>query len=218
MLTNGVKILSGQLERKWNDEFYAGKLDEESEGRCSELENSFISLRSLTIWSASIAGTTMSSRPRTLLPRVRGLAGRDASLVAISDVVLEPMTPARGEPLRNPSVKRFHERFGQHAHSIAWYVDDVHAISARLDDAGFRLFNLVGKQVKPPHKASAVWTHPRETSGQLEFAVYGDYLLDPRMKAGWSSDRWRPPSARDRGRFLDRHRRQRYDESEATVL
>jgi len=88
-------------------------------------------------------------------------------------------------------VRRFHERFGQHAHSIAWYVDDVHAISARLDDAGFRLFNLVGKQVKPPHKASAVWTHPRETSGQLEFAVYGDYLLDPRMKAGWSSDRWR---------------------------
>ncbi len=119
------------------------------------------------------------------------LAGRDASLVAIGDVVLEPMTPARVEPLRNPSVKRFHDRFGQHAHSIAWYVDDVHAISAKLDDAGFRLFNLVGKQVKPPHKASAVWTHPRETPGQLEFAVYGDYLLDPRMKNGWSSERWR---------------------------
>ena len=119
------------------------------------------------------------------------LAGRNASLVVIGDVVLEPMTPARVEPLRNPSVKRFHERFGQHAHSIAWYVDDVHAISVRLDDAGFRLFNLVGKQVKPPHKASAVWTHPRETPGQLEFAVYGDYLLDPRMKKGWSSDRWR---------------------------
>lgn len=119
------------------------------------------------------------------------VAGRDASLVVIGDVVLEPMMPAGAEPLRNPSVKRFHERFGQHAHSIAWYVDDVNAISARLDDAGYRLFNLVGKQVKPPHKASAVWTHPKETPGQLEFALYGEVVLDPRMKTDWSGERWR---------------------------
>jgi catechol 2,3-dioxygenase-like lactoylglutathione lyase family enzyme len=119
------------------------------------------------------------------------LAGRDASLIAIGDVIMEPMTPAKVEPLKNPSVKRFHDRFGQHLHSIAWYVDDVQAISKALDEAGFRLFNIVGKQVRPPHKAAAVWTHPRETPGQLEFAVYGDYLADPRMKPGWSSDRWR---------------------------
>ena len=102
----------------------------------------------------------------------------------------QPMTPAKVEPLKNPSVKKFHDRFGQHLHSIAWYVDDVQAISTQLDQAGFRLFNIVGKQVKPPHKAAAVWTHPRETPGQLEFAVYGDNLADPRMKPGWSSDRW----------------------------
>ena len=119
------------------------------------------------------------------------LAGRNASLIAIGDVILEPMTPAKVEPLKNPSVKRFHDRFGQHLHSIAWYVDDVQAISSRLDDAGLRLFNIVGKQVKPPHKAAAIWTHPRETPGQLEFAVYGDYLADPRMKPGWSNERWR---------------------------
>jgi catechol 2,3-dioxygenase-like lactoylglutathione lyase family enzyme len=119
------------------------------------------------------------------------LAGRNASLIAIGDLVLEPMTPAKVEPLKNQSVKRFHARFGQHLHSIAWYVDDLQAISSRLDEANFRLFNIVGKQVKPPHKAAAVWTHPRETPGQLEFAVYGDYTRDPRMKPGWSSDRWR---------------------------
>lgn len=104
---------------------------------------------------------------------------------------MEPMTPAKVEPLKNPSVKRFHERFGQHLHSVAWYVDDLQAISARLDEAGFRLFNIVGRQVKPPHKAAAVWTQPRETPGQLEFAVYGDYTADPRMKPGWSTARWR---------------------------
>jgi catechol 2,3-dioxygenase-like lactoylglutathione lyase family enzyme len=119
------------------------------------------------------------------------LAGRVASLIAIGDVILEPMMPARGEPLRNPSVKKFHDRFGQHLHSIAWYVDDVQAISARLDEEGFRLFNIVGKTVRPPHTATAVWTHPRETPGQLEFALYTEAMPDPRMKAGWSSDSWR---------------------------
>src|SRR3984893_18402854 len=68
-------------------------------------------------------------------------AGRDASLIAIGDVIMEPMTPARVENLRNQSVKRFHDRFGEHFHSIAWYVDDVDAISQRLDQNKFRLFD-----------------------------------------------------------------------------
>ena len=62
------------------------------------------------------------------------LAGRDASLIAIADLVLEPMAPARGRELRNRSVQRFHDRFGEHFHSIAWYVDDVEAVARRLDD------------------------------------------------------------------------------------
>src|ERR1700681_3248822 len=44
-------------------------------------------------------------------------AGRDASLIAIGDVIMEPMTPAKVENLRNQSVKRFHDRFGEHFHS-----------------------------------------------------------------------------------------------------
>ncbi len=44
------------------------------------------------------------------------LAGRNASLIAIGDVIMEPMMPARVENFKNPSVKRFHERFGQHFH------------------------------------------------------------------------------------------------------
>ncbi len=61
------------------------------------------------------------------------LAGREASLIAIGDVIMEPMMPAHVENLRNQSVKKFHDRFGQHFHSIAWYVDDVEDISTRLD-------------------------------------------------------------------------------------
>src|SRR6266851_606912 len=119
------------------------------------------------------------------------LAGRDASLIAIGDVIMEPMSPARIENLRNQSDKKFHDRFGQHFHSIAWYVDDVADISQRLDQHNFRLFDIVGKQVKPPHKATAIWTHPRETPGQLEFALPGDFTPDPRMKSDWSSAYWR---------------------------
>jgi hypothetical protein len=52
------------------------------------------------------------------------MAGRDASLIAIGEVIMEPMMPARVANLQNPSVKKFHDRFGQHFHSIAWYVDE----------------------------------------------------------------------------------------------
>jgi catechol 2,3-dioxygenase-like lactoylglutathione lyase family enzyme len=118
-------------------------------------------------------------------------AGRDASVLAIGDVIMEPMTPARVEPLRNQSVKKFQDRFGQHFHSIAWYVDDVEAIATQLDAEGFRLYNMVGKVVKPPYKKIAIWTHPKETFGQLEFAEYSDFYPDPRMKPQWSSAPWR---------------------------
>ena len=135
------------------------------------------------------------------------LAGREASLIAIGDVVLEPMMPARVEELRNPSVKRFHDRFGQHFHSIAWYVDDVEDISRRLDGEHVRLYNLVGKQVRPPHGVTAVWTHPKETHGQLEFAVYADFIKDPRFEPGWSTERMARPPARHRRGVAHRRRR-----------
>ncbi len=119
------------------------------------------------------------------------LAGREASLIAIGDVIMEPMMPARVENLRNQSVKKFHDRFGQHFHSIAWYVDGVEGISTRLDQQSLRLFNIVGKQIKPPHGMTAIWTHPRETYGQLEFAVAGDFTKDPRFAPTWSNVFWR---------------------------
>jgi hypothetical protein len=118
-------------------------------------------------------------------------AGRDASLIAIGDVVMEPMSPARVANLRNPSVKKFHDRFGQHFHSIAWYVDDIEGISSQLDKSGLRLFNIVGAQVKPPHKMFAIWTHPKETHGQIEFALVQPHTIDPRFQPAWSNAYWR---------------------------
>jgi extradiol dioxygenase family protein len=119
------------------------------------------------------------------------LAGRDASLIAIGEVIMEPMMPARVANLQNQSVKKFHDRFGQHFHSIAWYVDNVQEISAQLDRNGLRLFNIVGKQVKPGEESFAIWTHPKDTHGQLEFAASGKYTIDPRLQPAWSNSFWR---------------------------
>ncbi len=119
------------------------------------------------------------------------LAGRDASLLAIGEVIMEPMMPARVANLQNQSVKKFHDRFGQHFHSIAWYVDNVAELSAKLDSEGLRLFNIVGKRVKPGEESFAIWTHPKETHGQLEFAVIGKYTIDPRLQPAWSANFWR---------------------------
>ena len=118
------------------------------------------------------------------------MAGRDASLIAIGEVVMEPMMPARVANLQNQSVKKFHDRFGQHFHSIAWYVDDVPQISAELAGNSLRLFNITGQQVKPAEERFAIWTHPKETFGQLEFAVIGKYSIDPRLQPAWSAAFW----------------------------
>ena len=119
------------------------------------------------------------------------LAGRDASLIAIGNVIMEPMMPARVANLQNQSVRKFHDRFGQHFHSIAWYVDNVQEISSQLDRNGLRLFNIVGKPVKPGEESFAIWTHPKDTHGQLEFAVIGKYTIDPRLQPAWSNNFWR---------------------------
>jgi catechol 2,3-dioxygenase-like lactoylglutathione lyase family enzyme len=118
-------------------------------------------------------------------------AGRDASLIAIGEVIMEPMTPAKVPNLRNQSVKRFHDRFGEHLHSIAFYVDDVPQISTHLDQHKLRLFDVTGRPVTPPNEKFAVWTHPRESHGQLEFAVIGTNTIDPRLQPAWSNEYWR---------------------------
>ena len=118
-------------------------------------------------------------------------AGRVASLMALSDIVMEPMMPAKVPNLRNESVKRFHERFGQHLHSIAWYAEDIPALSTRLGEQKLRLYDVAGRPVTPPNEQYAIWTHPKETQGQLEFAIIEKFTTDPRLQPAWSSDFWR---------------------------
>ena len=117
------------------------------------------------------------------------IAGRNASLIAIGDFIVEPMEPLRDSP--NQSVSRFLGRHGNHLHAVAFYVDDVPAMSLDLEKKGIRMWDIKGTPVKPPDEQFAIWTHPKQTHGQLEFAIVEPFTIDPRLQPAWSNDFWR---------------------------
>ena len=119
------------------------------------------------------------------------LAAREASLVLIGDLVMEPVMLAKVPDAERTPIGKFLARFGEHFHSIAWYVDNVGAMAADLTQRNLRLYDVTGKVVKPPLRAEAIWTHPKETHALLEFAVSGNYIADPRLQPGWTTAPWR---------------------------
>jgi catechol 2,3-dioxygenase-like lactoylglutathione lyase family enzyme len=118
-------------------------------------------------------------------------AKRDASLVAISDFVMEPIMLAKVPGAENSPIGKFYARFGQHFHSIAWYADDIAGMSTELSKQNIRMYDLVGSPIKAPTRSLGIWTHPKDTSGLLEFAVTGRFSIDPRLHPAWSPAFWR---------------------------
>src|SRR5260370_33179982 len=53
------------------------------------------------------------------------LAGREASLIAIGDVIMEPMMPAQESDATNQAVGQVHQRCGEPFPSVAWDVGVV---------------------------------------------------------------------------------------------
>ena len=120
------------------------------------------------------------------------LAVRDASLLTIGEVVMEPLSLAKVPDAEKSPIGKFKSRFGQRFHSIAWYVEDVAGLAAQFDRHQIHMFNLVGKPVKAPVKpGTAIWTQPRQTHGLLEFAEIPRFTTDARLQPGWSSSFWR---------------------------
>ena len=119
-------------------------------------------------------------------------AMREASLVILGDCVMEPIQLARVPGAEQSAIGKFYTRFGQHFHSIAWYVDSIEDTVKTLSQHNLRLYDLVGKTVQLPTRTEAVWTHPKETQALLEFAVGGEFSVnDVRLRPEWSSAFWR---------------------------
>ena len=117
-------------------------------------------------------------------------ARREASLLVVSDQCFEPIMPSSDPADSASPLGRFKKRFGNRFHSIAWYVDDIVAFTARLLDHDVRLVGLTGRPVTDPARATAIWTHPGDTGALLEFCEAG-FAADPRLDDGWTTDRWR---------------------------
>jgi methylmalonyl-CoA/ethylmalonyl-CoA epimerase len=58
-------------------------------------------------------------------------------------------------------------------------------------EQNLKLWDVTGRPVTPPNEKFAVWTHPRETPGQLEFAIIERNTIDPRLQPAWSNEFWR---------------------------
>lgn len=123
---------------------------------------------------------------------------RDASLLVISDTIIETMAPAAVPGADTRPAGRFLARFGRHWHSLAWYVDDVGAAWEALRDAGVRVVvGDDGSAARP--EGGAIYTHPRDTLAQIElyqrppedpYGREGRVLPDPRLLPGWSDGWW----------------------------
>jgi hypothetical protein len=91
-------------------------------------------------------------------------AMRKASLVLIADFVMEPAQPLRHmQGWENSALGRFASRYGQHFHSLAWYVDDLAETCARLTERKIRLFDMVGNAVTVPSRRDGASGHTRRT-------------------------------------------------------
>ncbi|HEY3941197.1 MAG TPA: VOC family protein [Acidimicrobiales bacterium] len=125
---------------------------------------------------------------------------RDASLVLIGTLCVEPLAPSfRVEGWEGMPLGRFFRRFGKRWHSLAWYVPEgLNDLYHDLVAAGVRTYGSGGVKQEGDEPAGALFTHPRDTFTQLEFVTGPrpgqDELRpsqsDPRLKPGWSPEWW----------------------------
>lgn len=126
---------------------------------------------------------------------------RWASMVAIGDLAVDVMEPVR-EAATLP-LGRFLTRFGSHLHASAYFVDSTPVdIYDALDELGVRCFGLAGsdRDALIARPMAPVFTHPKDTAGQLEFMPFTDARPgplgvpdrweDPRFGPGWTTEFW----------------------------
>jgi len=120
-------------------------------------------------------------------------AMRNASVLAIADCPMEAIQLAPVPGAENSAIGKFHARYGQHFHSIAWYVDSIEDTFNQLSKHNVRQVDMVGRPAKGPFtkRNIAVWTHPKDTHGAIEFAQVEDFSIDVRLHPGWSAAFWR---------------------------
>jgi extradiol dioxygenase family protein len=116
---------------------------------------------------------------------------RWASLGVVGpDFVLEIMEPSSVPEDQGLPLPKFRGRHGQHWHSFSWFVDaeDMPALIERLRGYGVRVLTPYPSQEAVP---GTIFTHPKDTFGQLEIqGLKEGQPRDPRFAEGSSTERW----------------------------
>ena len=123
---------------------------------------------------------------------------RDATLVILGELCIEPLAPAfRMNEWERMPLGRFFNRHGKRFHSLAWYVDEgMEELFEALKAAGVECRGTAGIHLDTDYPGGPVFTHPKDTLTQLEFipspiAPGGPSMLgDPRYDDGWSPSWW----------------------------
>jgi hypothetical protein len=125
------------------------------------------------------------------------LEKRTASLAMIGDYMIETIEPSKAPEDGGAPLVRFGARFGQHYHSLSWYVDvdDLQPLFDRLRARGVRIARPGGGLFPdgPVDAGPTIFTHPKDTAGQLEFVTLRDDVRDRdlRFHTDWSATWWR---------------------------
>jgi catechol 2,3-dioxygenase-like lactoylglutathione lyase family enzyme len=121
---------------------------------------------------------------------------RWASLSMIGDLMIEVIEPSSDAADQGAPLGRFQNRFGQHFHSLSWYVEagGIKPLFDRLRAMGVRIA-MPGGGMFPEgdiDPGAAIFTHPKDTFGQLEFVetAPGGHDANPRFRPGWAPDWW----------------------------
>lgn len=119
---------------------------------------------------------------------------RDASIYAIGDLTMEPMSPSDDPGASELPVGRFLTRFGPRLHSIAINATGVLQLAEHLVAAGVRVVGpggipLTEVSTDPP---VAIYTHPRDTHFLIELVDFGAPLMpaSPRLADDWDPSKW----------------------------
>ena len=128
---------------------------------------------------------------------------RTASMMLIADLPAEPMSPHPGPEGEAGTIGRFHRRFGQRLHSLAWYCDSVAEGYERFRSLDVRVSGDGGAVLTEAPVRGGIYTHPRDTFGLVELmeprvggrggAPIGDSLgecYDPRLLGAHDPTRW----------------------------
>ena len=123
-------------------------------------------VRQLDLWYYDVF-SVRRFMPESYMPAEK----RDASLVLLGEVCIEPLAPAFGvDGWERMPLGRYYLQHGKRLHSLAWYVDDGMADLYRdLRAADIECRGTAGVLLTGDYVDGPVFTHPRDTLTQLEF-------------------------------------------------